>query len=408
MNTISALPRIKTRRVTSRSCDICGNDHKFEILGVREYEVIRRKGVFEFEFEDTMCGSCGFVFQRKLPDEDFLIDYYVQGYTTKTDFTNSLPSFDSEKRLEVLRRYIPKGAKILEVGAADGEFCRTMQAVGFVATGIDPLDVEGPDNNIIRSSIGEKKFNPSGAFDAVVTYFVLEHVRHTQQWLGEIKSLIAPNGILVVEVPDFSKFPAESLVHEHMSHFAPEHLSALLTKVGFEVIGIGEVPSRYFGLVGVGRAHALATPEAPPQGEYLLTNSRAYYAAGRAEQKRGSDIINNVTTHITDLIEQRGRDNVDAYCWGVNEYSTRIAENLRKLNGLEVQPVDSAITKIGTIQFGFTRPVAAPKFPKHSPKHRIIIICSPRWNDMIREQIAALALDDVSIIDGVEGIHSGP
>jgi hypothetical protein len=407
MTPTASLPRARTQNITVRNCDICGNSDKFEVLGTRKYEVVRRKAIFEFEFEDTMCGSCGFVFQRKLPDEDFLIDYYVQGYTTKTAFANSLPVFDSENRLAVLRRYLPQGASILEIGAGDGEFCRVMQKSGFVATGFDPLDVEGSDSHVTRSAIGEKKFNPSGKFDAAVTYFVPEHVRNTRQWLGEIKSLIAPNGILVVEVPDFSKFPAESLVHEHMSHFTPEHLSSLFKSAGFEVLSVGTPPSRYFGLVGVGRAQAGTPSSSVHFGEHMTANARTYYAAGRAEQKKHDEITNNVAQHVTRLIEQRGRNNVEAYCWGVNEYSTKIAEDLRNLTGIEVQPIDNAVSKIGTVQFGFSRPVAAPAFPKHSPKHRIIVICSPRWNEAIRQQIREMDLDDLSVVDGVEGIHKG-
>lgn len=53
-------------------CPICNEDQELTQLGKRQEYAITRNFFFEFDFNDTVCEKCGFVFERLIPDDSYL------------------------------------------------------------------------------------------------------------------------------------------------------------------------------------------------------------------------------------------------------------------------------------------------------------------------------------------------
>jgi len=392
----------------TRNCEICGNESSFEVLGRRNYQVFRRHQVFSMEFEDSLCRKCGFVFQRDVPDDEFIADYYSEGFTTETAQARSLGGYDTDARLKVVKRHIPQGAKIIEVGASDGEFCRSLRAIGYDASGVDPLAFEtnATDNDLVRRKLigrQDDRDQITELFDAAVSYYVLEHVLDTKKWLGDIAASLKKSGHLIIEIPNYESFPTESLIHEHMSHFAPAHLAALVESLGFTTLAINERPSRFFGMVIVAQLTGASRPAPGFDFAKQVASARTSYAAGIAENKRRQTKLDDVAQSIKKILDAHGAA-TEIYLWGVNDYASALSEKIQAITGIVSTPVDNALSKIGSVQKGFQRPVIGPEFPMKSGKYRIFVLCSPHWNATIRAQVEAMKLENISIVDGVADV----
>ena len=99
---------------------------------------------------------------------------------------------------------------------------------------------------ILSESLADLRHRDYG----VVSYFhVLEHVLDPPAELLMARGLIAPKGLLVVEVPFFDSLPWRLLgsrhrhfYRGHRSYFNKRSLSALLAKAGFTVMTCEAVP----------------------------------------------------------------------------------------------------------------------------------------------------------------------
>jgi SAM-dependent methyltransferase len=109
----------------------------------------------------------------------------------------------------MVRRHVPPGASVLDWGTGSGHFSHFLTRAGFRATG---FSIEGasragwleePYERFVSGDPAEPVALPfaSGAFDAVASIGVLEHVRETggteEGSLREIARVLRPGGVFV-------------------------------------------------------------------------------------------------------------------------------------------------------------------------------------------------------------------
>ena len=353
---------------------------------------------------DGVCLSCGFLFARRVPPDGFLAEYYRDAHTRDSCFANLSDDYDRDYRRTVLRAQLPPPASVLEWGAGTGEFSALLGDDGYAATPVDLTGDRGP--MMLGSRSRRMRDIGSGpAHDAVLGYFVLEHVPRPRAWLSAARRRLRPGGLLVIEVPNFIRHPGMSLTDEHMLHFAPEHLRALVAGAGFETVMLdGNHASRFFGMTIVARKlreRTRAKLPAPRERSKLVERTISAYR----NHERGRSAIDArllaVTRNVLERVGTGPAGAAQVFVWGANEYATAIGRALAEAGYAAAVPVDSARTKIGTAHEGFVHPIAAPDFPRASGRHRIFVLCSKTWNADIESSIDRMGLENVSVIDAV-------
>lgn len=94
------------------------------------------------------------------------------------------------------REHLPvPPARVLEVGCGKGELTTALAAVGYDVLGIDPL---APTGDLFRR-LKLEDLDETETFDAVVAGRSLHHIRDLDGALDRIVSILAPDGVLIVD-----------------------------------------------------------------------------------------------------------------------------------------------------------------------------------------------------------------
>jgi 2-polyprenyl-3-methyl-5-hydroxy-6-metoxy-1,4-benzoquinol methylase len=130
--------------------------------------------------------------------------------------------------LSLILESLPKGATILDVAAAQGNFSLRLAELGYSVTWND-LRADLIDYVRQKHERGSIKFLPGNVFelnfpekfDAVLATEIIEHVAHPDRFLKKIAEFIKPNGYIIMtthnggyfmnDLPKFSDFPDPSV-----------------------------------------------------------------------------------------------------------------------------------------------------------------------------------------------------
>jgi len=371
-----------------RPCPACFGDAVVDI-STQVCDAATRDGAFRFVKRDSICGECGLLFAHAVPDDGFLNDYYAAGYLhLKADRAGHL-GFDSEWRLAQLRQSVPTGARVVEFGAGDGAFVEALNGAGWRASGVDLVRKEASDG-VERRAVESAEMR--GA-DAVVSYYVLEHVADPRRFLAACKAALKPGGTLVIEVPDVDRFPDEALHHEHLTYFAPATLRSLVEAVGFGTIRHHERASRYFGhsLVATLEDTARDRPVAPlPQGIRAAAVDKARRLAAQAAEA-GQARRRSAERLVAKIVREHGDPAAfDLVVWGANLMATEIGLAAAAAGVERRTLVDRSESKIGDVHEGYATATQRPDFAGDARRPRAIVICSQAWRESIRAELAAM------------------
>lgn len=165
--------------------------------------------------------------------------------------------YDARLRVRWLTERV-RPSRLLEVGSAGGFFLHAAQRVGIDAHGVEPTpNAVSYARHELGASVThaflEDAELPSG-FDAVCAFHVLEHVSDPRAFLVKAHQLMAADGVLALEVPNIvsERFQREGLnwegllLQQHLWHFSPQTLRALVEDCGFRVRESDTVFCRYY------------------------------------------------------------------------------------------------------------------------------------------------------------------
>ncbi len=204
-------------------------------------------------FQVVRCRACRTVFLNPRPTRTALLRFYERDYygadQKKFDpATEAAIGWFVSWRAQVLKKDLPPGGTLLDVGCGRGNFLEAMAARGFdvYGTELSPLSAQ-------RASrlFGERIFvgdvtelaRPDNHFDLVSLWHVLEHLRDPRGVLGRIHQLLKPQGRVVLAQPNIDSWQAQVGgpvwfhldIPRHLYHFSPATLTLLLDRVGFQV-----------------------------------------------------------------------------------------------------------------------------------------------------------------------------
>ena len=196
----------------------------------------------KFPIEVGGCSYCGLVQILNPIDPAEFYTNYANSSSVKRE-----PHL--EKLIEKLESLLPKNAKIIDVGCNDGKFLSRLRESGFNDLhGLEPTKNMserainagfGVFNSYLDSAKSREIVAETGLFDCVTLRQVLEHIENLSDFGVALRSLLKPNGLLVIEVPDAQShfdLPDFALWEEHINDFSLGSLKHFLRQHGLEVI----------------------------------------------------------------------------------------------------------------------------------------------------------------------------
>jgi 2-polyprenyl-3-methyl-5-hydroxy-6-metoxy-1,4-benzoquinol methylase len=228
------------------ACPACGSYHA-QVLAERD-------GKSGEALLTVACADCGLGRIDPLPTPDALAQWYARAY--REDYKAA-----SQPRLRhVLRAarvalqrwhwlaahaHLAQDARTLDVGASSGEFVYLLRRLGLQARGIEPhhgYALHASQHlglDVTCGTLQDQAHRFGTASLQLVTLFhVLEHLVQPLQELKRVRGLLAPDGLLYLEVPNTLRMAAPHTLffRAHALHFTPRTLQAVVRTAGFEVV----------------------------------------------------------------------------------------------------------------------------------------------------------------------------
>ena len=199
-----------------------------------------------------VCANCGSV--QKFVDEqwkseiagiyaDYTI-YFQAGGAEQAVFLGDAakPVTRSEWLVQEVIAHVglPATGRLLDIGCGNGALLRAFSRAmpGWTLAG---TELSGATREMVESIprvealyTGPLQETP-GQFDMISLVHVLEHISHPLELLVGVAAKLKPGGVLFVEVPDVETNPFDLLIADHVSHFTPATVTALLEAAGYRV-----------------------------------------------------------------------------------------------------------------------------------------------------------------------------
>jgi SAM-dependent methyltransferase len=194
------------------------------------------------------CRACDLVYVNPR----LLADLILEGYAEAED---PLFAAQNEARIRGFRttlegvvkrlRMSPAGKRVLDVGCAGGAFLVAARGMGFAVTGIEPsrwMAAYGRENYQldIRDGILEAGVFEDSSFDVITLWDVIEHLPQPRETLDVARSLLKPNGVLLVNYPDIGTLAARALgrrwpfwLSVHLIYYTRKTMTDQLRRAGF-------------------------------------------------------------------------------------------------------------------------------------------------------------------------------
>ncbi|NIQ00509.1 MAG: methyltransferase domain-containing protein [Nitrospinaceae bacterium] len=224
----------------SSQCNLCG---------AADYEVLARKGRDREPLNTVICKKCGLVWSHPFPidpQQYYQKHYrilYKGTYTPKKKhiFRNARVALG---RFKLLRHLLKPGWRTLEVGSGGGEFLYLLKKLGCDARGIEPNEGYAEyarkeyDLNITTGFLQNTEFEKN-SFNLVTMWHVFEHMDNPSYILRKVHGFLAPEGLLIIEVPNIEATcasPQNTFHIAHLYNFNRFTLRKMAERAGFSMI----------------------------------------------------------------------------------------------------------------------------------------------------------------------------
>lgn len=224
------------------SCNICGCRKKEPMFHEKSWTIYK-------------CLDCGLGILDPLPSTKELESLYEREYFDVQYDAGVEPDSPEFKRwmdlLEHRHRFFKRKkmrGRLLDIGCGNGYFLALCREKGYEVEGIDVSKwaVQYASSTlklpVHRGEIADISF-PEGSFDVITMFHSLEHTRNASEAVSQIKIWLKPEGILVIEVPNYTGTDAQKewdhwigwQIPYHFFHFTPSSLRRLLANHGFKI-----------------------------------------------------------------------------------------------------------------------------------------------------------------------------
>lgn len=242
--------------LTPTPCHICGSAETQPIPGLETLRgVTSDSQPWPAGARLVTCQQCGSV--QKVTDSTWQDEvariysryaiYYQSGGLEQAVFDQSSGSA-APRSVRLLEHLTATGrlaatGRLLDIGCGNGALLRA--AARFlphwtsVGTELDDRSRAAVEAipGVERLHVGQPSEAP-GTFDMITMVHVLEHLDSPITFLERLRERLTDDGLLVIEVPEFTQNPFDLLIRDHCTHFTADTLALAVPNAGFEIVTV--------------------------------------------------------------------------------------------------------------------------------------------------------------------------
>jgi SAM-dependent methyltransferase len=221
------------------------------VCGVRDFTTIyndARDPITLDAFRVVGCSACGAAYTAPRPAS--LDRYYPRQYRAYGAVVTRVLRVLYGLHVSRWARLKPEGGSVLEIGCGPGlmlaAFCRR----GWQVSGIErnEASAETARQNLRTGAIvtSIQDLPADARFDLIVMFQVLEHIGEPVALLRECAKRLAPRGLLIANVPNFSSWQSRLAgskwmhldVPRHLVHYTPQSMAETLERAGLTLSSV--------------------------------------------------------------------------------------------------------------------------------------------------------------------------
>lgn len=213
-------------------------------------------------FHLNSCAACACLFIAPMPSEAEIRSFYPSRYWWNGESRGWIKAAEGRYRRAALAGHVrfmeqcagsfgrpARDVRILDVGCGSATLLGLLRAKGYQVQGLDTSEeasrIAWAESGVsVRVGALPEPELPSGAFDVISLFHVMEHVPNPRSVLAEVHRLLAPSGRLVIQVPNidslqFRLFGARWYgldIPRHLIDYSYRSLQSLLETAGFRIL----------------------------------------------------------------------------------------------------------------------------------------------------------------------------
>ncbi|HUB26112.1 MAG TPA: class I SAM-dependent methyltransferase, partial [Tepidisphaeraceae bacterium] len=209
------------------------------------------KPEMRFPLSLRLCRQCGMMQLGHVVPASLLFRSYLF-FTSSSD---AMSDHFARLMSESAQQYVPPGGLVVEIGSNDGTALSSLRRRDVRVLGVDParnIAVMAAARGVPTVSefftepLAREIARVAGAAHLIVACNVLGHIDDLDEVCRGLRTLLAPGGALVLEVPYLGdlieRAEYDTIYHEHLSYFAVRPLNTLLNRHGLKLVRVQRFP----------------------------------------------------------------------------------------------------------------------------------------------------------------------
>lgn len=259
---VATIPADRSARIASLGYDYAAQPKaavtRCNLCGATRFVILTHRDRYGFPAEAHACERCALVFLNPRLTADAYARFYLSVYRPLVSafhgrLIDARTIQDEQRayaaeRLELLRPFISPNLKtLLDIGGSTGVVAAHLaRELGLRATVVDPAPLEVAEARRLglETMTGLVEQHDFGAriFDVVIVCQTVDHLLDVAGTLGRIRGLLAPQGLLFIDIADFRAaylrdWSVEDAIKiDHPYYLTQPTMTTYLRRAGFEVL----------------------------------------------------------------------------------------------------------------------------------------------------------------------------